>query len=104
MDALDGVEVMDLTASARRRFELPRSVHTGAVVTGVQEGSSAAEAGLREGDVILELNRQPIKSADDAVALSEKVKGERVLLRVWSQTGGGPGGTHYVVVESPKRK
>jgi serine protease Do len=104
MDALDGVEVMDLNSATRQRFGLPRTLHSGAVVAALEPGSTAAEAGLREGDVILEINRQAVRKADEAVALSEKVKGQRVLLRVWSQAGGGPGGTHYVIIENPKRK
>ncbi|HMH51656.1 MAG TPA: PDZ domain-containing protein, partial [Candidatus Acidoferrum sp.] len=32
---------------------------------GVQDGSPAANAGLRAGDVIAEINRTPVKSPDD---------------------------------------
>ena len=71
-------------------------------MTNVEQDSSASEAGLRTGDVILEIDRQPVRNADDAVALSQKAKGERVLLRVWSNAGGGQGGTRYIVVDSAK--
>jgi S1-C subfamily serine protease len=37
----------------------------GAVVTGVEPGSTADKAGLREGDVILEVDRQAVDSARD---------------------------------------
>ena len=63
----------------------------GALVTKVDQDSNAAEAGLHAGDVIVEINRQPVRNADEAVALSEKVKGERILLRVW-RGGEGRGG------------
>ena len=40
----------------------------GAVVTAVRPASPAAEAGVRTGDVIVEVNRQPVKTVDEAVA------------------------------------
>jgi len=104
MDVLDGVEVTDIDAAARRELNIPQNIR-GALVSNVAPDSSAAEAGLRQGDVILEINRQPVRNADQAVALSEKVKGESVLLRVWSAgTGGGPGGSRYIVVQNTKQQ
>ncbi len=103
MDALDGVEVTDIDQAARRELNIPRTVR-GALVVNVDQSSTAAEAGLRQGDVIVEINRQPVRNADEAVALSEKVKGGRVLLRVWSRGAGGQGGTRYIVAENEKAK
>jgi len=99
MDVLDGVEVTDMDAATRREGNIPRTLH-GALVTNVSPDSNAAEAGLRPGDIIVEINRQAVHTADEAVALSEKVKGDRVLLRVWRGGAGSPGGTRYVVVEN----
>jgi serine protease Do len=93
-DPLDGVTVEDLDARGRRQFNIPGHVH-GALVTDVDPGSAAASAGVRVGDVIQEINRQPVGSADEAVRLSERIKGDRVLLRVWSQ-----GGSRFAVVEA----
>jgi len=92
-DALEGVTVDDLNARTRQQFNIPPSVR-GAVVVEVEPSSPSAEAGLRPGDVILEINRQRVFNADEAVKQSEEVKGDRVLLRVWSG-----GGSRYVVVE-----
>ncbi len=104
MDALDGVEVTDIDAAARRELNIPRTVQ-GALVVNVAPDSAAAEAGLRQGDVLVEINRQAIRNADEAVSLSEKVKGDdQVLLRVWSRGPGGQGGTRFVVVENAKHK
>jgi serine protease Do len=104
MDALEGVEVADLDAAVRRQLEVPRTVR-GALVVNLDPDSTAAEAGLRQGDVIVEINRQPVHNANEAVALSDKVKGDRVLLRVWSRGAEGtPGGTRYVVVDNSKEK
>jgi serine protease Do len=102
-DALDGVEVTDLDAAARRQLNIPRSVQ-GALVVNVDPSSTATKGGLSQGDVILEINRQHVRNADDAVALSQKVKGDRILLRVWSQSPNGTGGTHYLTVENSNRK
>jgi serine protease Do len=103
LDGLDGVEVTDIDARTRRQLGIPNNVR-GALVSNVDQDSNAAQAGLRPGDVILEIDRQPVRGADDAVALSEKAKGDRVLLRVWSNAGGGPGATHYLVVDNHKQR
>lgn len=93
-DVLDGVTVDDLDARARRQFNIPNNVD-GALVTNVEQDSRAAVAGLRTGDVIMEINRRPVSNADDAIRLSRRVDGDTVLLRVWSQ-----GGSRYVVVKA----
>lgn len=102
-DSLDGVEVSDIDSDARQQFGIPSSVH-GAVVTSVDENSNAAEAGLEAGDVIQEINRQPVRNAEDAVKLSDKAHGKRVLLRIWTHAGGGPGGSTYITVDNTKKK
>jgi serine protease Do len=102
VDALDGVEVADLDARTRRQTDIPPQVR-GALVTNVNPDSTAAEAGLRAGDVILEINRQLVRSADEAVELTKNVKGNRLLLRVWSNTD-GVGGSRYLTVETGKKK
>jgi serine protease Do len=101
-DALDGVEVTDLDAQARREGDVPGNVR-GALVTKVDQDSNSAEAGLRQGDVIVEIERQPVRNADEAVALSEKAKGDHLLLRVW-RGGEGRGGMLFLTVDNTKRK
>ena len=93
-DSLEGVEVSDLDADSRRELEVPRNIQ-GALVTNVEEDSGAANAGLREGDVILEINRQRVRDADAAVELSKKAKGSRVVLRIWRE-----GTVSYLTVEN----
>jgi len=97
-DPFDGMAVEDLDARGRRQFNIPNQVR-GALVTAVEPDSAGAAAGLREGDVILEINRQPVSSADEAVRLSEGINSDRVLLRVWSQ-----GGSRYVVLEAKSKR
>jgi len=87
-ETLEGVEVGDLDNRSRRQFNIPSKIR-GALVTNVDPSSTAAEAGLRAGDVIVEIERKPVASADDAVELSNKFKGKKILLRVWSRGSEG---------------
>ncbi|MEQ1886811.1 MAG: DegQ family serine endoprotease [Bryobacteraceae bacterium] len=62
--ALDGVSVDTLNAQMLRNMRLPSSTQ-GVVVTDVESGSTAQAAGLREGDVIQEVNRMAVTSSSD---------------------------------------
>jgi serine protease Do len=95
-DALDGVEVSDLDSSARQQYDIPANIR-GALITAVDPDSTSADAGLHEGDVIMEIDRQPVRNADDAVELSKKVKADRVLLRIYRGHG-----SIYITVENSK--
>lgn len=99
VDALDGVEVVDLDSRAKRQLDVPNNVQ-GALVSGVDPDSNAAEAGLRQGDVIVEIDRHPVPNAQQAVNLSDQSKGDEILLRVWSPRTG----MRYVTVDNRKRK
>ncbi len=94
---LNGVGVADLDGKARREFELPENIQ-GAVVTDVEPDSAAREAGLQPGDVIQEINRHPVRGAQDAVKLTEKSGDKTTLLRVWRN-----GGSHFLVVDESGR-
>jgi serine protease Do len=101
-DALDGVEVTDLDTRTRRQFEIPNEIK-GAVVTSVDPTSTAATAGLRPGDVIVEINRKKVSGAQDAIDVTNNLKSDQsILLRVWS-VGRGGGGTRFVIVEPDKK-
>jgi serine protease Do len=93
---LNGVGVADVDDQVRSQFNVPKSV-TGAVITQVDPASPSAEAGLKPGDVIEEINHHPVKNASDAVSLTEKSGDKHTLLRLWSS-----GGTRYVVVDESK--
>jgi serine protease Do len=89
-----GVAVADVTDDVRTALNLPKDVQ-GAVIAEVDTDSPAGKAGLREGDVIQEVNKQPVKNAKDLVAISKKLKAkEKILLRVYSQGRSG-----YVALE-----
>jgi serine protease Do len=58
---MKGVQVEELTSQLRRELDLSPNIH-GVVVTDVSPDSPAGDAGLRRGDVIEEVNRQPVDS------------------------------------------
>lgn len=76
-----GVTIQDLTPELAQAFSLQQT--QGAVVTRVQPGSPAEEAGLEPGDLVLSVNGKTIRSSSDlrnVIGLSEV--GERVSLEV----------------------
>jgi len=80
-----GVAVADVTDEIRNALNLSKDIK-GAVIAEIDADSPAAKAGLREGDVIQEVNKQPVKNAKDLVAISKRLKpDEKILIRVWSQ-------------------
>jgi serine protease Do len=82
-----GMSLGDLEQGDRDQLQIPSDVH-GAVVQDVTPGSPADNAGLQRGDVIVEVNRHPQQSADDASkALTNVPKGEDALVLVWSKGG-----------------
>ena len=84
-----GVAVADITDDIRTALNLSKDVK-GAVIAEIDADSPAAKAGLREGDVIQEVNKQPVRNAKDLVAISKKLKpNEKILIRVWSQGRSG---------------
>jgi serine protease Do len=84
-----GVAVADITDDIRNALNLSKDIK-GAVIAEIDSDSSAAKAGLREGDVIQEVNKQPVRNAKDLVAISKRLKpNEKILIRVWSQGRSG---------------
>jgi len=55
---------------------------TGVVVDSVDPTGPAVEAGIRRGDVIQEVNRQPVRSADDLRGALEKSGTKPALLLI----------------------
>jgi serine protease Do len=78
-----GLSLDDLRSETARRLELPDG-RRGAVVTRVEPRSPAARAGVRPGDVILEVNRAPVSGATEAAAALREAGEKRVaFLLVW---------------------
>jgi len=76
-----GLDVQDLTAALAEKFKLQET--RGVLITKVEPGSLALSEGLREGDLIKEVNRTDVNSVGEFTAATSKVRrGETVLLRV----------------------
>jgi serine protease Do len=88
-----GIAISDLTPDVRQQLNLGSDVQ-GVAVAQVTPGSPAEDAGLTGGDVILELNRKPVTSAEQ---FRNQVKalpaGKDMLITVWAN-----GGTSFRVV------
>ncbi|HWP24448.1 MAG TPA: PDZ domain-containing protein, partial [Candidatus Binatia bacterium] len=77
-----GLAVQPVTPEIAESLGLERA--EGLVVTDVEPGSAADEAGLREGDVITQVNRRPVKTLADynrEMARSQKDKSVLLLVR-----------------------
>ena len=92
-----GVGLGDLTGDVREQIQAPRDL-SGAVVERVLPGSSADNAGLQPGDVIVSVNRKSVESAADVQqALANVPKGQDALVLVWSN-----GGSTFRVLHTPE--
>ncbi len=76
-----GLELRNLTPALAQQFNLED--RSGVVVTGVEPGSAAEDAGLRPGDVVRSVNRKPVQSvADLKTALGRIDSKDPVVLQV----------------------
>jgi serine protease Do len=89
----DGLAVRPLDGEARRQLGLGDEPQHGVVVERIEPNSAAARARLRPGDVILEVNRTPVKTPQEFRNVFGKARGDRLLL-VHRQ-----GSTFFVVVK-----
>jgi serine protease Do len=88
-----GMALQTLTPDVADSLGLERGTK-GAVVTDVLPGSPAERAGLRPGDAIVEVDRRPVSSADEAVAVLQAGQRNGHLLRVR-----GANGTRFVSIK-----
>lgn len=89
-----GVKVESLTPEARRQFNIPPEIN-GVIVRDIEGDSPALKPGapsLQVGDVIIEVDKRPVKTTKEALDAAKGTKAN-VLLRVWSK-----GNTRFVVV------
>jgi S1-C subfamily serine protease len=77
-----GFSVQDLSPELREQFRLPAGAG-GVVVAGVEENSPAAKEGIRPGDLILQANREAIRSVQDLARIMAQLRrGANLLLLV----------------------
>jgi serine protease Do len=91
--ALQGVQVENLSSDIRQQLELSAGTQ-GVVVTNVEESSPAAGS-LTRGDVILQVNRQPVSNRSDFDRLVRQAGDKGILLTVNRQ-----GRTLFTAIES----
>jgi serine protease Do len=90
-----GLGLMDLNPDLRDQLQLPGNV-AGAVVSNVQPGSPADNAGISRGDVIVEVNRHKVQSASDVQReLGGVAQDQDALVLVWTR-----GGSTFVVMHA----
>ncbi|MET3132981.1 serine protease Do [Oxalobacteraceae bacterium GrIS 1.11] len=91
-----GVEVQELTQDLAASFGLKEV--SGALVGMVEKGSSADQAGLQPGDVIMIFDNRPVQSSADLARMIANARpGSVVGLRFWRK--GGVGGVRVAVDE-----
>lgn len=88
-----GVDVDELTSDVREQLGLKPDVK-GVVVTKVADDSPAADAGLQRGDVIEQINRQPVNSVADYQRLVGQAGKQSLVLLI--NRGGN---TNFMVVQ-----
>ncbi|MBI3403777.1 MAG: Do family serine endopeptidase [Acidobacteria bacterium] len=76
-----GVSVAPLTPDVAARMRAPRDAH-GLVVQDVDPDGRAASAGIQSGDIIQEVNRQPVKSVEDLRAAVKKSNDRPTLMLI----------------------
>jgi serine protease Do len=88
-----GLKLHDLNSQIEEQFGF--KAEQGVAVVGIEPDSAAAEAGIRQGDVIVEVNRKPVASVDDVKQqISQAKDKDRLLLLVQRD-----GGKFYVPLE-----
>jgi serine protease Do len=93
---LEGVSVDELTPQISQQLELPSDTR-GVVVTDVSPDSSAAEKGLRRGDVIQQVNRRDVATVREFEA-AVRSNAKSILMLVNRR-----GVTQFVVIEPSSR-
>jgi serine protease Do len=91
-----GIDVQDLTADLAEKFKVKDS--KGVLIAKVEPGSVAHVEGLREGDLIKEVNRAEVMSVTDfAAAVARAKRGDTLLLRVQRENR-----AFYVILKTDK--
>jgi len=75
-----GLELQNLSPQLANQLNLKSA--KGVAVVGVKPGSQADEAGMQKGDIILEVNQQPVTSVHEAVNKMDGPKDDNLLLLV----------------------
>ena len=78
-----GMTVEPLTPEIARQLEIDRDRDVkGVVISDVDPSGAAASAGLREGDVIQQVNGKPVRTADDVRSALNATNGKPAVLLI----------------------
>jgi len=69
-----GITFMGLTTASRQKYTIADSVASGVVITGIEPSSPAADKRLQPGEVLVEINQEPVKQPSDAAQKIEALK------------------------------
>jgi serine protease Do len=95
-----GVTVRNITPDLADRLSIPAG--KGVVVQDVKQGSFAEDLGLNRGDVILEVNKQPVNNPDDFIKLESSLKsGQDVVFLVRPRGARAQDGTIFLAGTLP---
>ncbi len=92
-----GLELSRLTDELRARYQIKDAVKSGVLITSVDPSSSAAEKRLQPGEVLLEVNQEPVSDPADAVKKIKALKdsGKKTALLI---VANGQGDAHFVAL------
>ena len=95
-----GLSVRAVTPDIADRLDIPAG--KGVIVQDVKPGSFADDVGLSRGDVILEINKQPVNTEDDYTRISSTLKsGQDVVFLVRQRGAGRQDGTIFLAGTLP---
>lgn len=89
-----GITVQNVTREMAERLSIPPG--KGVIVTDVKPGSFADDAGLSRGDVILEVNKQPVNSEDEFRRVQQNLKSGQDVVFLVRQGRGRNQGTIFL--------
>ena len=92
-----GLSVQELTPEIAESLSLKGE--KGVVVSGVTSGSPASEAGLQRGDLIHEIENEPVENVDDYKRIMRESASKKQILMIIRHRGH----TRYVVLKKEKR-
>jgi serine protease Do len=71
-----GMEFSSLDDATRRKFSIKESIATGVVVTGVDPDSAAADKHIQPGEIVFEINQEPVKTPGEVGKKLQSLKEE----------------------------
>jgi serine protease Do len=88
-----GMQVQDITPDIAQQLHMPNA--KGVVIRNVRPDSSAAEAGLQAGDMVLEIDHKKVGSADDFASMAKAAQKDKKSALLLVQRGNS---TLYTVI------